>query len=124
MNEQERYDLFSELLTRDQSRIYGYIFALIRNRDDAADLFQSVCLLLWRKFAAFQPGSSFFHWARQVSVFEVRNFLKRKRQPAHVSEQLLDAFAQIPDQIRSDTTESYLVALRRCKAHADLGYSS
>jgi RNA polymerase sigma-70 factor, ECF subfamily len=119
MNEQERNDLFSELLTRDQSRIYGYIFALVRNAEDAADLFQSVCLVLWRKFETFQPGTSFFFWARRASIFEVRNFLKRKKQPTHISEQLLDAFVQAPNENRSDATELYLAALRRCKAKLD-----
>ena len=116
MNEQERHDLFSELLTCHQSRIYGYIFALVRNREDAADLFQSVCLLLWCKFESFQPGSSFFSWARKAAIFEVRNFLKRKNQPTYVGEELLDAFMRARPEAQSDATELYLVALRRCKA--------
>jgi RNA polymerase sigma-70 factor, ECF subfamily len=116
MDRQERHDLFSELLIRHQSRVYGYIFALVRNRDDAADLFQSVCLLLWRKFDTFQPGTSFFSWARKASVFEVRNFLKRKSRVTHVSEGLLETFVQVPPEAQSDATDLYLAALRRCKA--------
>ena len=62
MNEQERHNLFSELLTRHQSELYGYIFAVVRNWEDADDLYQSVCLVLWSKFDSFRPGSSFFAW--------------------------------------------------------------
>ena len=67
MNEQERHNLFSDLIARHQSELYGYIFAVVRNWEDADDLFQSVCLVLWRKFESFQPGSSFFSWARQTA---------------------------------------------------------
>ena len=56
MTEQDRHNSFVELLTRHQSQLYGYIFALVRNREDAADLFQSVGLILWRKFDSFRPG--------------------------------------------------------------------
>ena len=69
MNEQERHNLFSELLTRHQSELYGYIFAVVRNWEDADDLYQSVCLILWRKFDRFGPAvvSSPGHARRQES---------------------------------------------------------
>ena len=66
MNEQQRHDLFSELIARHQSELYAYIFAIVRNWDDADDLYQSTCLVLWRKFESFRPGTSFFSWARQM----------------------------------------------------------
>jgi RNA polymerase sigma-70 factor (ECF subfamily) len=59
MNEQKRHDLFTQLITHHQSDLYAYIFAIVRDWEDASDLFQSVCLVLWRKFELFQPNSSF-----------------------------------------------------------------
>ena len=115
MNEQERHSLFSELVTRHQSQLYAYIFALVRNREDAEDLFQSVCVVLWRRFESFEPNSSFFSWARQTALFVLRNSLKRKPRPACVSEELLDALAETAVDTRSDTTDAYLAALKRCK---------
>ena len=69
MNEQERQDLFSQMLSRHHSQLYAYIFAVVKNQADAEDLFQSVCLVLWQKFELFQPNSSFFPWARQTAKF-------------------------------------------------------
>ena len=77
MDEQDRHGLFSELISRHQSELYAYIFAIVRNWEDTDDLYQSVCLVLWRKFGSFRSGSSFFSWARQAAKIEVRNFLKR-----------------------------------------------
>jgi RNA polymerase sigma-70 factor, ECF subfamily len=115
MDERERHRLFSDLVTRHQSQLYAYIFALVRNREDAEDLFQSVCVVLWRRFESFQPNSSFFSWARQTAIFVLRNSFKRKKPPACVNEELLDALAETTVDPRSDETDAYLAALRRCK---------
>ena len=116
MNEPDRQKLFSELVTRHQSALYGYIFAVVRSWEDADDLFQSVCLALWRKFDRFRPDSSFFAWARQVAKLEVSNFLRRRQSPNYASEELLNALAETVIEAQSDGAEQYLVALQRCKA--------
>jgi RNA polymerase sigma-70 factor, ECF subfamily len=115
MDEQERHNLFVELITRYQSQLYGYIFALVRNREDAADLFQTVGLILWRKFESFRPDSSFISWAGQTTRFEVRNFLKRKRRWVYVSDELAEVLVETARETPSDATESYLAALKHCK---------
>ena len=116
MNKQERHKLFSDLLSRHQSQLYAYIFAIVRNREDAADLFQSVCLVLWRKFDSFRPDSSFSCWARVTAQRVVVDFLRRKKFPMHASEELLDDARGDPSTPHSDATEVYLDALRRCRA--------
>lgn len=119
MNEQERHNLFSELIVRYQSELYGYIFAVVRNWEDADDLFQSVCVVLWSKFDSFRPGSSFFSWARQAARLELSSFLRRKRLPNYLSEGLLDTLTSVAVEVHEDSEETYLVALRRCKEKLD-----
>jgi RNA polymerase sigma-70 factor, ECF subfamily len=115
MNEQQRHDLFSELIARHQSAIYGYIFAVVRNREDADDLFQSLCVILWRKFESFRPDSSFFSWARRSARLEVSSFLRRKHSPSYVSEEVLDSLTTIVTDAEGENEEPYLAALRRCR---------
>ena len=116
MNQEDRHNLFSELIIRHQSELYGYIYAVVRNWEDADDLFQAVSLVLWSKFESFRPGSSFFAWARQTAKITVSNFLKYKRLPNYVSEELLDDIAETVIETQSGGAEPYLAALRRCKA--------
>ena len=117
MSEQERHDLFCELIARHHNQLYAYIFAIVRNHEDASDLFQSVCLVLWRKFELFRPGSSFFSWARQTAKFVTRSFLRhKKRTSSYVIEELLDTFTETIAQAPDNDAESYLTALRFCKA--------
>lgn len=143
MKSQNRHNLFSELITAHQSQLYGYIFALVRNREDAADLFQSVCVVLWKKFDSFLnadaannphlaanadtegnrgnlednhlDNDAFFPWARQTAIFEVRNFLRREKSRHHLTEELLEAFTECDFDRQSDATTSYMDALRSCK---------
>jgi RNA polymerase sigma-70 factor, ECF subfamily len=116
MNEQDRHRLFSELITQHHSQLYAYIFAVVKNRADAEDLFQSVCLVLWRKFAAFQPNSNFFSWARQTAKFVLCSFLRHKRNlSSQASEQLLDAIAEPVSTVQGDGVEVYLTAMQHCR---------
>jgi RNA polymerase sigma-70 factor, ECF subfamily len=116
MTDQGRHHLFSDLLARHHVQLYAYIFAIVRNREDAADLFQSVCLVLWRKFGSFQPGSSFFAWARETAKLVVRSFLRHKQKPLrYVREELLDDLTGVALENRSDAIEFYLAALQQCR---------
>jgi RNA polymerase sigma-70 factor, ECF subfamily len=115
MNEQQRQDLFSELMARHQSELYGYIFAVVRNWPDADDLFQSVCLVLWTKFDTFRPGSSFFAWGRQVAKIKISDFLRHRRSSNHVGEKLMDTITAISADVQQDDAEPFLAALERCR---------
>ena len=116
MNEQERHVLFSELVARHRSELYGYIFAVVRSWEDADDLFQAVCLTLWSKFESFQPGTSFFAWARQTAKNKVGKFLRHKQEPDFINEELLETLTTLVIDAKDDWAESYLTALRRCRA--------
>lgn len=116
MNDKERHDLFSELILQYQSALYAYVFAIVRNWNETDDLYQSVCLVLWRKFDSFQPGTSFFSWARQTAKNEVRNYLRGKKSPASMSEEMLAVLAESAYDSRQDQPELYLSVLNRCKA--------
>ena len=63
MSDQEQHRLFGELISAHQSRLYGFLFALVGNREDADELFQETSLTLSRRFDTFQPGSNFYAWA-------------------------------------------------------------
>lgn len=117
MNEQERHNLFAELITHHQSELYGYIYAVVRNWEDTDDLFQSVCLVLWSKFDSFRPGTNFFAWARQIAKIKVSDLLRHKHKclPSFITENLVDILAEIAAEPHDAGAEVYLVALRRCR---------
>jgi RNA polymerase sigma-70 factor, ECF subfamily len=119
MNEQERHNLFAELSNRHQGALYGYIYSVVRNWADTDDLYQSVCLILWRRFDVYRPGTSFFAWARQTARNQIGDFIRRKRAPRYVTEELLDILTEIAAEPYDADTEAYLAALQRCRQKLD-----
>jgi RNA polymerase sigma-70 factor, ECF subfamily len=91
----DREELFMELVTRHQSRLFGYLYALVPNFADTQDLHQQCLMVLWQKFAQYQRGTNFLAWAMRIAQIEVLNF--RKSRPAghvFVSEEALTQVAE------------------------------
>jgi RNA polymerase sigma-70 factor (ECF subfamily) len=96
---------FAEYLRQAQGRLYGYIHSLVRDLNDADDLFQQTTLILWKKFAEFDRARSFFAWACGVARLEVANFLRsRGRQRLYFSDDL----NLLLIEAQADMTESEL----------------
>jgi RNA polymerase sigma-70 factor (ECF subfamily) len=106
---------FADFLRRSQSRLYGYIHSLVRDLNDADDLYQQTTLILWKKFDQFDRGESFAAWACGVARLEAANFLRsRGRQRLHFGDDLslllIEAQAEVADEELEDRRE----ALARC----------
>ena len=98
----DKIELFVELVTRYQQRVYLFILSLLPNRADAEEVLQETNLVLWRKFDEFQPGSDFRAWAFQIAYYKVLSFRQRQnRERLLFSEEFLrkvaTAATEIPD---------------------------
>ena len=106
---------FARLLGRDQGRIYGYVHSLVRDLNDADDLFQQTTVVLWKKFAEYDPARSFFSWACGIARFEVANFLRsRGRSRLYFSDELNLMLIEAAEEMTSDETEDRRAALAEC----------
>ena len=115
MNQQERQDLFTELIARHQGAIYGYIYSVVRNWEDADDLYQAVCLVLWNRLDSFEQGTNFMAWARQTARNKIGNFLTAKRMPTYANEGLVDVLAETEPEQRDVDGDAYTLALQQCR---------
>lgn len=106
---------FADLLRRDQSRLFGYIHSLVRDLNDADDLFQQTTLILWKKFDEFDRRRSFFAWACGVARLEISNFLRnRGRQRLHFSDDLGLLLVEAQEELTDRESEDRRDALARC----------
>jgi RNA polymerase sigma-70 factor (ECF subfamily) len=106
---------FAERLREAQSRLFGYIHSLVRDLDDADDLFQQTTLILWNKFGDFDRSRSFLSWACGVARLEVCNFLRsRGRQRLYFSDDLNLLLAEAQDEMAHDELEERRGALAGC----------
>jgi RNA polymerase sigma-70 factor (ECF subfamily) len=106
---------FAALLRQHQTQLFGYIYSLVRDLDDADDLFQQTSLVLWDKFDRFDPSRSFIAWACGVARFEVSNFLRsRSRQRLHFSDNLAMILIEAHEEFGEEPLEDRRNALAAC----------
>lgn len=82
------------LLNGAHALLLRYVMSLVGNRHDAEDVLQRTSLLMWRRFATFEPGTDFTAWATTVAFYEVRNFQRTTgRSRLEFDEALLETLA-------------------------------
>src|SRR5437764_563145 len=115
MDERERKVRFAELLRQCQSRLLGYLHALVRDLDDAEDLFQQTAVILWKKFDEFDGTRSFLAWACGVGRLEPMNFLRaRGRHKLYFSDKLNLLLVEAQEAFPDDEHEERRAALGQC----------
>jgi RNA polymerase sigma-70 factor (ECF subfamily) len=106
---------FAALLRRHQTQLFGYIYSLVRDLDDADDLFQQTSLVLWDKFEQFDSSRSFINWACGVARYEVLNFLRsRSRNRLYFSDELNLALIEAHESLEHEQLEDRRDALASC----------
>jgi RNA polymerase sigma-70 factor (ECF subfamily) len=106
---------FAAELLRHQTQIFGFIYSLVRNFDDADDLFQQTGLVLWRKYEQFDHSRSFVAWACGVARLEASNFLRaRSRERRRFSDELNDLLIDAHAALEHEDLEEWRDALAEC----------
>ena len=106
---------FAAKLTQHQTQLFSYIYTLVRNLNDADDLFQQTSLVLWDKFDQFDASRSFVAWACGVARFEVSNFLRsRNRSRLYFSDDLALMLIESHEELSEETLEERRGALAEC----------
>ncbi|MBI1841283.1 MAG: sigma-70 family RNA polymerase sigma factor [Verrucomicrobia bacterium] len=91
---------FETLVQRYQQRIYGTLYNMTANHDDAADLTQETFIKAFRALKSFKGESSFYTWVYRIAVNRTLNFLKQRKQRSFMSLNDLDGAAeQHPDLV-------------------------
>ena len=70
---------YDELIRRHQSRIYGMLYHMTSNHEDANDLTQEAFIRGYQALKSFRGDSSFFTWIYRVAVHGALNFRKQLR---------------------------------------------
>jgi RNA polymerase sigma-70 factor (ECF subfamily) len=115
--EKDRMDQQAEFLTlflQHQADCKAFIGSVVRDRHARDDIFQEVALLLWKKFAEYDPRFSFGAWARGIAAKKIMQQWEKVGklplpQAPQVIQTLLDAFE------RTETSASAEIeALEHC----------
>jgi len=69
---------FDELVVKYTPRLYGLVYNMTSNHEDANDLLQDVFSKAFRSIKGFRGKSSFYTWIHSIAVNMTINFLKKR----------------------------------------------
>lgn len=82
MASESRTEEFLLLYSECEGWLFGYLMAMLGNREDAEEVFQETTLALWRSFDTFVPGTDFTRWVKRTAFHRVLTHRKQKRRLA------------------------------------------
>jgi RNA polymerase sigma-70 factor (ECF subfamily) len=110
---------FMTLFLRHQDDIRAFVGSVVRDWTATDDIMQETAVVLWRKFAEYDPSRSFGAWARGIAGFEIRKHRERTaRVPALLSPEAIAAIDAVWDEGVTPASPR-LEALARCLERVD-----
>jgi RNA polymerase sigma-70 factor, ECF subfamily len=75
----QRRDAFARLFAKYDRWLFGYLVTLVANPADAEEVFQEVCVVVWRLYDQFELGTDFVKWVSVIAHNQVRKFRRESR---------------------------------------------
>jgi RNA polymerase sigma-70 factor (ECF subfamily) len=114
MTEHEHRDEFARLFARNDRWLFGYLVVLLGNAADAEEVYQDVCVVLWREYEVFDLKSDFRRWVSVIAKHRVIQFRAMKgRQATQLSDRAINLLAEEAVE-RSSFLEERRLALHQC----------
>ena len=85
---------YDVLVRKYQERIYGTLYHMTSNHEDANDLAQESFIKAYQALPRFKGESSFFTWIYRIAVNKTINFLKQRSKRTQISLDDLDYRAE------------------------------
>lgn len=109
MNESPLEAEFLRQLAAHYRNMYACALSIVGTPNDANDVIQETCVVLWQKYDEFNRGTNFRKWACAITFNVAKNFVRRQRR--HCRTGLSDDLLARVVQVR--TAEAELLELRR-----------
>ena len=111
----DRDDELLDLIGTHRRQLFGFIFGIVHNLEDAEDVFQQTSIVLWEKFDQFAKGTDFVAWACSIARFKAINMtLSKRREKALFSDVLMDEMVE-RQHSQSALFEARADALEACR---------
>lgn len=107
---------FLQAFLQQRQVLFSFILSILRDRQAAEDVFQDVALIAFDKCAAFEAGTDFGAWVREIAR---RRILKARetqaiRKMVILEPEAIDAIAAAHDRARGEVWKDREKALEGC----------
>ncbi len=96
---------FDRLITKYRERVYGIVYNMTSNREDAADLTQDAFIKAFQSIHRFGGQSSFFTWLYRIAVNSTLSHLRKTRLRSFFSLESIDSEEPISKEIIAALTD-------------------
>jgi RNA polymerase sigma factor (sigma-70 family) len=96
---------FDRLITKYRERVYGIVYNMTSNREDAADLAQDAFIKAFQSIHRFSGQSSFFTWLYRIAVNSTLSHLRKARLRAFFSLERIDTDEPVSREIIDALTD-------------------
>jgi RNA polymerase sigma-70 factor (ECF subfamily) len=96
---------FDRLINKYRERVYGIVYNMTSNREDAADLTQDAFIKAFQSIHRFSGQSSFFTWLYRIAVNSTLSHLRRMRLRSFFSLEQIDSDAPVAKEIIAALTD-------------------
>ncbi len=72
-------EAFDELVTRYRTRVFGMIYNMVHNEQDAWDLAQDSFVKAWKSIQRFRGQSSFYTWIYRIVMNVTIDWIRKKQ---------------------------------------------
>lgn len=112
--EMELSEEFILELTEVQSRLFGFLFKRLADREQAREVLQRTNLVLCRKAGSYETGTNFKAWAMTVANYEVMSYRKTQVRERLVFTDEVDALLGPDSEGRSSAQSERAAHLYHC----------
>lgn len=96
---------FDQLILKYRERVYGIIYNLTSNREDAADLTQDSFIKAFQSIQRFGGQSSFFTWLYRIAINSTLSHLRKSRLRSFFSLDRVDSDEPVAKEIVAALTD-------------------
>lgn len=96
---------FDTLIRKYRERVYGIVYHLTSNREDAADLTQEAFIKAFQSIHRFGGQSSFFTWLYRIAVNSTLSHLRKARLRSFFSLERIDTDQPVSKEIIAALTD-------------------
>lgn len=107
-------DAFARLFAQHDRWLFSYLVTLLGSPSQAEEVFQEVCVVLWRELETFELGTDFVKWVAVIAHNQVRKYRRQNKKTGfQLNEETFDYVAKVAVN-RADLFDYRREALRVC----------
>lgn len=114
LRQEAMYESFVQDFARHEPGLRSFVRPLVPTWEDMQEVIQQTCVVLWRKYGQFEPGTDFLSWACTIARFEVLKYRRTRARDRHLFGEELIALLADEGAAEADRRERERRALEGC----------